>query len=146
MPAIKQKIKAMKKYPSTNHMQALCRVYIGICRQRKDWEKAHILAYDILKEGKCLTRDFCFRLACHNNVSIVYSNEHICIFFLKSYIVPFTDYPDASKIILFMVTTWPSVLSQSSLLCQAIHAVTKLKTPNELLSCISAYLGWDKVM
>ncbi|XP_066539749.1 little elongation complex subunit 1 [Hoplias malabaricus] len=54
------------------------------------------------------------------------------------------NYPEAPKLILFMVTTWPSILSYENALCRAIHTVSKLKAEGEILDFLSKYLHWDK--
>ncbi|XP_060777414.1 little elongation complex subunit 1 isoform X2 [Neoarius graeffei] len=54
------------------------------------------------------------------------------------------DFPDAPKLILFLVTTWPTALSYHSPLCRAINIVSKLKAEGEILDYLSKYLHWDE--
>ncbi|XP_050827238.1 little elongation complex subunit 1 [Serinus canaria] len=47
---ILNKLKAQKNAPNYNFSQALCRVYVGICRQLGDLERARLFCYSLLKE------------------------------------------------------------------------------------------------
>ncbi|XP_077166174.1 little elongation complex subunit 1 isoform X2 [Paroedura picta] len=49
--AILKKLKHQKTSLGTGHIQSLCRVYVGICRQLRDLEKARLFCYSLLKEG-----------------------------------------------------------------------------------------------
>ncbi|XP_052361134.1 little elongation complex subunit 1-like [Oncorhynchus keta] len=103
MSVMLTKLKTERTELPGSHLQALVRVYTALCRQRRDWDRAHILAYSILRE----------------------------------------DFPESTKLVLFMVTTWPNVFSCRTVVCQAIHTVTKVKAHGEVLHCLTAYLGWE---
>ncbi|XP_066482274.1 little elongation complex subunit 1 isoform X2 [Tiliqua scincoides] len=51
LKAVLTKLKTGKMSLGHNHIQSLCRVYIGICRQLGDREKARLFCYSLLKEG-----------------------------------------------------------------------------------------------
>ncbi|XP_046701304.1 little elongation complex subunit 1-like [Silurus meridionalis] len=53
------------------------------------------------------------------------------------------DFSEAPKLIMVMVTAWPSVFSQNSPLCRAIHIVCKMKAYGKIYYLLSKYLHWD---
>lgn len=57
----------------------------------------------------------------------------------------FADFPEAPKLILFMVTTWPTFLSHDGALCRAVNTVSRLKAGGDILDYLSKYLHWDEV-
>ncbi|XP_046700993.1 little elongation complex subunit 1-like isoform X2 [Silurus meridionalis] len=52
------------------------------------------------------------------------------------------DFSEAPKLIIVMVTAWPSVFSQNSPLCRAIHIVCKMKAYGKIYYVLSKYLHW----
>ncbi|XP_046700891.1 little elongation complex subunit 1-like [Silurus meridionalis] len=53
------------------------------------------------------------------------------------------DFSEVPKLIMVMVTAWPSVFSQNSPLCRAIHIVCKMKAYGKIYYVLSKYLHWD---
>lgn len=52
MLAVLSKIKAERAVLKHELLQSHCRVYVGLCRWSGDYQKAHALAYSLLKEGE----------------------------------------------------------------------------------------------
>ncbi|XP_052362886.1 little elongation complex subunit 1, partial [Oncorhynchus keta] len=52
-------------------------------------------------------------------------------------------FPESAEAGSVQVTTWPNVFSCRTVVCQAIHTVTKVKAHGEVLHCLTAYLGWE---
>ncbi|XP_056376793.1 little elongation complex subunit 1 [Hyla sarda] len=99
-----KKIKSGKRSLASSYLQALCRVYVGLCRQLGDIERARVLCYSILKE----------------------------------------DFPDPDKLLLFIISSWNDILSLHGVLSKAIQAVLKSLAVDDVGSCLSAYLNWEK--
>ncbi|XP_046696250.1 little elongation complex subunit 1-like [Silurus meridionalis] len=53
------------------------------------------------------------------------------------------DFSQAPKLIMVMVTAWPSVFSCNSPLCRAIHIVCKMKAYGKMYYLLSKFLHWD---
>ncbi|XP_073534604.1 little elongation complex subunit 1 [Phyllobates terribilis] len=99
-----KKINTGKKSLKRAYLQALCRVYVGLCRQLGDIERARILCYSIIKE----------------------------------------DFPDPDKLLLFIISSWSDILSLHGVVSKAIQAVLKILAKEDVCSCLSAYLNWEK--
>ncbi|KAI5107459.1 little elongation complex subunit 1 [Silurus meridionalis] len=54
------------------------------------------------------------------------------------------EFPDSTKLIMAMVTAWPSLFTYDSPLCRAIHIVSKLKARGNILDLLSKYLHWNE--
>ncbi|XP_075682948.1 little elongation complex subunit 1 [Rhinoderma darwinii] len=99
-----KKIKTGKRSLDSANIQALCRVYVGLCRRLGDLERARILCYSILKEG----------------------------------------FQDPDKLLLFVISSWNDILSLHGVVSKAIQAVLKILAKEDVGSCLSAYLNWEK--
>jgi hypothetical protein len=49
--SILSELKVQKTSVDHNYIHALCRVYVGVCRQLGDLERARLFCYSLLKEG-----------------------------------------------------------------------------------------------
>ncbi|KAM4028049.1 little elongation complex subunit 1 [Anomaloglossus baeobatrachus] len=99
-----KKINTGKRTLDSVYLQALCRVYVGLCRQLGDIERARVLCYSIIKE----------------------------------------DFPDPDKLLLFIISSWNDILSLHGVVSKAVQAVLKILAKEDVGSCLSAYLNWEK--
>ncbi|XP_048407980.1 little elongation complex subunit 1 [Stegostoma tigrinum] len=104
MMAILKKLKVEQMTLDNNCLQALSRVYVAICRQQGDLERARLLSYNILKE----------------------------------------DFPDSSKLLLLILSVWQNIFSTQGPVNKAMQAVAKQRAKGDVLTCLSAYLNWEK--
>ncbi|XP_046703353.1 little elongation complex subunit 1-like [Silurus meridionalis] len=54
------------------------------------------------------------------------------------------EFLEAPKVIMVMITAWPSILSHESVLCRSIHVVSNLKAKGKIFYLLSNYLHWDE--
>ena len=57
--SILSELKIQKISLERSYIHALCRVYVGICRQLGDLERARLFCYSLLKEGAFTRWSFC---------------------------------------------------------------------------------------
>ncbi|XP_046703509.1 little elongation complex subunit 1-like isoform X3 [Silurus meridionalis] len=152
LSVILKKIKVERGFMGHDLLQSLCRVYVGVCQQRGDSHKAHALAYRLLKEGDLLCMAHCRSF--HRfwiGLSFFTEDRSFCPAEekqLQSIVLPppyhHVDFLKAPKVIMGMVTAWPSFLSHESSLCRAIHIVSNLKAKGKIFHLLTKYLHWDE--
>lgn len=76
-------------------------------------------------------------LAC-NSFSRSDIKAHYLIFFL-------TDFPESEKLTLFIANMWHDVFVSQSVINKAMQLVARQRARGEVLSCLRAFLSWEKV-
>ncbi|XP_029420114.1 little elongation complex subunit 1, partial [Nannospalax galili] len=102
--SILSELKIQKMSMDHNYIHALCRVYVGVCRQLGDLERARLFCYSLLKE----------------------------------------DFPESEKLTLFVANMWHEVFLSQSVIGKAMQLVARQRARGEVLSCLRAFLGWEK--
>lgn len=102
--SILAELKVEKTRLEHSYVHALCRVYVGVCRQLGDLERARLFCYSLLKE----------------------------------------DFPESEKLTLFIANMWRDVFVSQSVVSHAMQLVARQRARGEVLSCLRAFLGWEK--
>lgn len=87
MLAILSKMKVEKAVMKPELLQSHCRVYVGLCRWRGDYQTARAFAYSLLKEGECIRIVILFQLSTNNAQILSMMQQHVCLSFKSNHFI-----------------------------------------------------------
>ncbi|KAL8194255.1 UNVERIFIED_CONTAM: hypothetical protein K2H54_010178 [Gekko kuhli] len=117
--AILKKLKHQKASVEAGYIHSLCRVYVGICRQLRDLERARLFCYSLLKE-----------------VGLVHA--------APAPLEVRRDFPQPGKLILFMGNMWSEIFTSEGVINKAVQLVARKRAKGQVLKCLKAVLSWEE--